>query len=88
MEVIKENYNKVLKRKELVLKLDHSAKATPSKAELQNNVASQYKTEAEKVEVVDIFTETGRATAEARVFVWDDKPLKKNKKPKKEEAKK
>ncbi len=88
MNVKKETYNKLLKRKELVIDLEHSGKATMSKTDLQNTVASDYKTEAGKVEVVDIFTDVGIAKSVARVFVWDEKILKKNKKPKKEEVKK
>ncbi len=68
-----EKNNVYLKRKELVVKIDHTSESTPSMASLQQLMAKETKKEVEQIEVKDIFSEKGRAHAKSRVFVWDEK---------------
>ncbi|MAH42511.1 hypothetical protein CL614_02180 [archaeon] len=89
IEIKNEKQNPFLKRIELNIDIDHTEEATPSKAALQQWVAKEKKKDVISVEVIDIFSDTGKNTAVAQVFLWDEKKvddLSKPKEKKKEEA--
>ena len=68
--------NPFLKRKEMLIEIDHSSSATPSKAALQQLIAKEMKETAEKVDVRSIYSGHGLAKANAKIFVWKEKKVK------------
>src|SRR3989344_5844110 len=68
--------NPFLKRKEMLVEIDHSSSPTPSKAALQQLIAKELKETAEKVDVRSIYSGHGLARAEAKIFVWKEKEVK------------
>lgn len=83
VEIVEEKNNPFLKRKDLLLMIDHSGQPTPKKDDLTNFLAEKYKVEKEKVEVVYIFSETGVARSKAKARIWEEKPKTKEKKSEK-----
>ena len=82
--------NPFLKRKEILIEIDHSSSPTPSKAALQQLIAKELKETAEKVDVRSIYSGQGLAKANAKIFVWHDKKVKdlsKKEEPKEEPKK-
>ena len=82
--------NPFLKRKEMLVEIDHSSSPTPSKAALQQLIAKELKETAEKVDVRSIYSGQGLAKANAKIFVWHDKKVKdlsKKEEPKEEPKK-
>ena len=71
-KVKQEDYNPLLKRKELHVEVDHDAAGTPSRLELRKAIASKYGTKAENVYVVGVETKTGTQRAVCEVQVYDD----------------
>jgi small subunit ribosomal protein S24e len=67
-----EEYNALLKRKEIHAEVDHDQAGTPSRMELRKAVASKYSVKPESVYVIDVRTNTGAQTAMFEVQVYDD----------------
>ena len=82
--VVNEKDNPLFDRKELELEIDHENAATPSKAELQNSIASDRKAEIECVDIRNIFSDIGISRSKASVFVWKEKKVENLAKAKKE----
>lgn len=70
LEEIKEN--KLLGRKEVLLRIDHLGKGTPTRKEIREKVAEMLKTNIENVYVISIRTEYGSFVSWAKVHVYDD----------------
>lgn len=70
--IVNENDNPHLKRKELMISLDHVGGATPSMAGLQSLLSKEFKLEPEKVEIKSIFSLKGRNSSKAKVFLWEE----------------
>ena len=75
IEIKNEKQNPFLKRAELNIEIDHTEESTPSKAALQQWVAKERKKDVTSVEVIDIFSDTGKNTAVAHVFLWAEKKV-------------
>jgi len=71
-KVKQDNYNALLKRKEVSIEVDHEESGTPSRLELKKAVAAKYETKPENVYVVDIETKTGTQRAICALQVYDD----------------
>ena len=84
IEIIEEKDNPFLKRKDLMIMIDHAGQPTPKKEDLTKFLAEKYKVESEKVEVVYIFSETGIARSKAKARIWKEKPKVKKRKEEKE----
>lgn len=67
-----DNYNPLLKRKELSVEVDHNKLGTPSRIDLRKAIAAKYSTKPENVYVVDVETKTGTQSAICEVQVYDD----------------
>ncbi len=80
MNIANEKQNPYMRRKEIILEIDHEAESTPSKAAIQELLAKQISADKEKVEIIDIVSETGRAKSKSIVFVWEEVQKKKEKK--------
>lgn len=71
-KVTHEDYNALLKRKEISAEVDHDKAGTPSRAEIRKAVASKYGAKVETVYVIDVQTKTGTQGAVCEVQVYDD----------------
>lgn len=87
MDIIDEKDNKLFKRRDLTVGINHDGSATISKAELIKNLASSKGVDASQVVIDYIFTEKGIPKSVAKVKILDEKPPAKEE-PKKEEGKK
>jgi ribosomal protein S24E len=71
-KVRQDEYNSLLKRKEVLIEVDHEESGTPSRIELKKAVAAKYGTKPENVYVVDVETKTGTQNAICELQVYDD----------------
>lgn len=71
--IANEKENPLMKRKELMVSVDHASEATPSKAAIQQALAKDLSKELEFIEVKDIFSGNGEANSKAKVFIWEEK---------------
>lgn len=79
IDVLHEYDNKFLKRKDLLLLVDHVGQSTPKKIELEEKIAEKFKVEKDKVEIIYIFSEKGKAASKVKAKIWE-KPIKKEEK--------
>ena len=77
LNITKEKYNPFMKRKELVVNIDNPEEPTPSKAQLAELLTKHVGKETDHIDIIDIFPARGLAKSTARVFVWDEKRVKK-----------
>jgi ribosomal protein S24E len=87
LNIKEEKSNPLLKRIELRLDIDYEGGATPSKAEIQEEIAKLKGAGPEKVEVINIFSDTGNTKGNSFVYLWEEKTvdiLKKKEAPKEE----
>ena len=73
--VIQEKHNPALKRKEITIEMDFGSGATPSRADLQQVLAKDLKTDAEHVEITKITTENGICRGKAWIKLRDEKKV-------------
>ncbi len=87
IEVKEEKQNRFLKRKELEVIIEHPEEATPSMVSVQQLLAKQLGSAADKTEIKEVHTAPGSTKSKCLVFVWDEKTVKDlSKKEVKEEA--
>lgn len=72
LKIKKDEYNPLLKRKEVYADAYHENEGSPSRSALRDAVASKYGVESEVVYVVDIHTRTGNQESECLIQVYDD----------------
>jgi ribosomal protein S24E len=72
LKIRQDNYNALLKRKEVSVEVDHDGAGTPSHIDLRKAVATKYGTKPENVYIVDMGTKTGTQSAICEVQVYDD----------------
>jgi ribosomal protein S24E len=72
VKIKKDDYNPLLKRKEVYAYVDHDNGGSPSRSALRDAVASKYGVRPENVYVVKIHTSTGTQESECVVQVYDD----------------
>ncbi len=75
IKVSEEKENVFLKRKELLVSIEHEKAATPNKAALQQLIAKQFSFRTESIEIKSIFSETGLSSSRAKIFVWSEKTV-------------
>jgi ribosomal protein S24E len=71
-KVKEEEYNPLLKRKEITLEMPTEGKPTPVRLDIRKSVAAKYGTKAENVIVRSIETTTGTGTTRCLVEVYDE----------------
>jgi ribosomal protein S24E len=84
--IVQENYNKFMKRKEVVISIDHTGGATPSLAGLQLLLSKDMNTAPEHIEIKNIFSYRGKPGSKAKIFVWDEPKVADLSKPKEQPA--
>lgn len=72
LKIKHEEYNALLKRKEVHAEVDHDGSGTPSRVDLRKAVAAKYGTKAESVYVINVQTKTGTQSALCEVQVYDE----------------
>ncbi|HXY82367.1 MAG TPA: hypothetical protein VEH56_01515 [Candidatus Saccharimonadales bacterium] len=72
LKIKKDEYNPLLKRKEVYANVGHENTGSPSRLALRDAVASKYGAKPENVYVVDIHTRTGTQESECIIQVYDD----------------
>ncbi len=72
MEIRKERENKLLKRKEIEVYLDHTGKPTPTRLEILKELAKKLKVKEDLIIVDKIFSETGKACSRVKVLVYQN----------------
>jgi len=87
IDVLEKKENKVLKRTDLLLLVDHAKLSTPKKDDLAKEIATMFNSVPEKIEIPYIFSEVGIAKAKVKVRIWEEKPPEKKKKEKVEKPK-
>ena len=71
-EVVKDWYNPLIKRRELVLRIHHELKPTPMRITLRMSIAEKLGVDVTRVYVRSIDTEYGRGVSTARIHVYDN----------------
>jgi len=72
LKIKEEEYNALLKRKEVSAEVDHDGGGTPSRVDLRKAVAAKYGTKPDNVFVIGVHTMTGTQKAICRVQVYDE----------------
>jgi len=71
IKILQEKNNPLLKRKEVLLEIDHSGRATPSREELTNELIKMFNKEKEKIVIDYILSSRGYPRAKAKVKIYD-----------------
>ena len=72
VKIKQEEYNALLKRKEIFAEVDHDETGTPSRTDLRKVISTKYGVKPESVYVIDVRTKTGTQSAFCEVQVYDD----------------
>lgn len=70
--VVKEHYNKLLRRYEIELIIEHPSKGTPSRAKIVDKLAELYNRDRNLIIVKKIYSEVGTAKTRVHAHVYDD----------------
>lgn len=70
--VLDERYNKLLRRAEVIVYIDHIDTGTPSRKDLRTYIASIYGVDENSVVVKNIESEYGRGSSRAVVYIYED----------------
>lgn len=70
IKILQEKDNKLLKRKELLLEINHENRATPSREELTNELVKIFNTTKEKIVIDYILSKRGEQKAKAKVKIY------------------
>lgn len=71
LEILESRDNKLIGRKELIVKVDHWPQGTPPRKELRELIAQMLKVDPEAVYVRKVRTEYGRCESLARIHVYE-----------------
>jgi ribosomal protein S24E len=72
LKVKKDDYNPLLKRKEVYVQVPHENEGSPSRSAVRDAVASKYGAKPENVYVVHVHTRTGTHESVCEVQVYDE----------------
>ncbi len=70
--ILDERYNKLLRRAEINIYVDHIKTGTPSRKELRKFVASIYRVDESNIIVKSVESEYGRGSSRALVYIYED----------------
>ena len=71
-KIKQEDYNALLKRKEISAEVVHAKEGTPSRIDLKKAIASKYGVKSENVYVIGVKTATGTQDAMCEIQVYDE----------------
>lgn len=69
-EVVSEEYNALIKRREVLLKIQHVGKGTPSRSVIREAVAKFYNVNVDQVVVKKIETEYGWGVTNVHIHIY------------------
>jgi ribosomal protein S24E len=72
LKVKQEEYNALLKRKEVRAEIEHDGEGTPSRMDLRKTIATKYGAKPDSVYIVNVHTDTGTQNAVCEAQVYDD----------------
>lgn len=72
LKIKEEEYNALLRRKEVSAEVYHDGGGTPSRVDLRKAVAAKYGTKPDNVFVINVHTATGTQKAICEVQVYDE----------------
>ncbi|MFC2143488.1 hypothetical protein ACFLQN_03750 [Candidatus Aenigmatarchaeota archaeon] len=75
IKILNEKENPFMKRKDLEIEIDHEKGATPTKSEIQQEIAKTTKADVTNVDVRNIFSYKGMAKSKSKVYVWTEKKV-------------
>ncbi|NIM47359.1 MAG: hypothetical protein GTN40_04365 [Candidatus Aenigmarchaeota archaeon] len=75
IQVINEKENPLLKRREILASIDYHGGSTPSKADLQKNLADHFKVNMDNVEISKIISEVGMSKGKIWIKIWQEKKV-------------
>ncbi len=84
IKTLEEKENPILKRKDLLLMIEHKGEATPKKEDILKMVEEKFKGDPQKIEIIYMFSEKGLAKTKVKLFIWKEKIVEKPKEEKKE----
>jgi ribosomal protein S24E len=86
-KTLEEKDNPALKRKDLMLLVEHAGEATPKTIDVAKKIVDQFKTKLDNVEIVYLFSEKGVASTKVKARIWKEgSPRKVEVKEEKKEA--
>ncbi len=71
-EIVEDKYNPLIKRREIIVRIGHIGKTTPSKGLIRHEIAKIYNVNVEQVFVRKIKTEYGMGVSNAEIHIYDD----------------
>ncbi len=77
IEALKDFDNRLLKRRELIIRIDYEGNATPSKEEIREFIAKKYAVEPERVEISKVLSDLGYPSGKVWAKIWDEPIVKK-----------
>jgi len=77
-KIISENQHPLIKRKEIILEVEHNKKATPKTADISKMVAEKIKSDEKLVSIKSIKDNFGSNTAHVKAYVYADENAKSN----------
>ncbi len=87
LNITSERDNPHMKRKEVMLGIEHEGESTPRRDALLQMAAKQFGYDEQKTDVRNIFSDSGAAKSNAKIFVWTEKKPEAKVKAKKEAKK-
>lgn len=91
IKILLQKKNPLMKREEILFEIDHTGKATPTRAEILGAVVKNLKKKEDLIIVDKIFSQTGKSISKAKISSYqkkDDIPVDKIEKMKRRMAKK
>ncbi len=70
-EIVEDKYNPVIKRREIIVRIGHIGKSTPSRGLIRHTIARIYGVDINRVYVRKIKTEYGMGVSNAEVHIYD-----------------
>ncbi|NCO97391.1 MAG: hypothetical protein GW865_04915, partial [Candidatus Aenigmarchaeota archaeon] len=73
VKILEEKENPILKRKDLLLMLDHKGEPTPKTSDIAKLIADKFKGDQKKTEIIYMFSQKGISQTKVKAYVWKEK---------------
>ena len=75
MKIIKQEYNPLLERKQVVVSLEHEGNKTPSNQEVKKLISENFKTAEDLITVKHVYTKFGDGISRIFAYVYENKDI-------------
>ena len=82
LKVISENYNPLMKRKEINIEISHEKTGTPDRISLRKSIINKFKSKEDNVYIIKLDTDTGTNRSLCHTEIYDDAKYARNVIPK------